>query len=66
MSDYTKPSLSLSCKLGSIVVHAEEAMSPDGHAFDLKAIIGLLNDAEVAEWLAEMRQAAFLPVKRKG
>ncbi len=58
------PSIRLLCKLGSIIVHAEEAMSPDGHQFDAIALKGLLSDPEVTEWLDGMRTAAFLPVKR--
>lgn len=34
IGDALKPSPMLLCLLGSIVVHAEELLSPDGHAFD--------------------------------
>lgn len=54
--------LSLSVKLGSIVVHADEMLSSKGHHFDEIALGCLLRDAEVAEWVKEM--GAFLPVKR--
>ena len=60
----TQPSLSLLCKLGSIITHAEEAMSPGRHHFDVAALEALTRDSEVAGWLAGMRAAAFLPVKR--
>jgi hypothetical protein len=56
--------MSLQCKLGSIVVHAEEAVSNKGHHFDVAAILALVNDPEVQEWLAAMRKLSLLPVKR--
>lgn len=62
MSDPLKPSLSLICKLGSIVVHAEEMLSPTGHGFDRTALESVLMDAEVQEWLSKM--GVYLPVKR--
>lgn len=55
----------LLCKLGSIIVHAEELRSPDGHEFDAMALDALLKDAEVVQWLDAMRAAAMLPVRRK-
>lgn len=58
------PTVSLLCKLGSIVVHADEAMSPHGHQFDAVALKGLIADPEVSAWLDGMRKGAFLPVKR--
>lgn len=63
-SDPLKPSVSLLVKLGSIVIHADEYTSPDGHDFDRTAICSGLMDAEVQEWIAEMTKMAFLPVKR--
>ena len=65
MSDPLKPSLSLLSKLGSIAVHAEEAMSPGGHHYDRAALVSVLNDPEVMEWIKQMAKLAFLPVKRK-
>ena len=62
MSDPLKPSLSLLCKLGSIVVHADEALSPGGHHFDVATIRTLLADQEVNEWLKTM--TVYLPAKR--
>jgi hypothetical protein len=59
------PSASLLCKLGSIIVHAEEAVSADGHQFDLIALKQLIADPEVDSWLKGMQTAAFLPVKRR-
>lgn len=60
------PPLSLLCKLGSIAVHVEEALSPDGRDADRVAIQALLADGEVQEWLAAMDAAALLPLKRAG
>jgi hypothetical protein len=56
--------VSLLCKLGSIAVHADELTSPSGHEFDLAVLKGLLIDPEVVAWMAGMRKASFLPVKR--
>ena len=60
--DPLKPSVSLLSKLGSIVVHADEATSAGRHEFDIVAIKSLLDDTEVKEWITDM--GAFLPVKR--
>lgn len=62
--DPLKPSAALLCKLGSIIVHAEELASPTGHGFDKIALEQLMKDPEVAEWMAGMRSMAMLPVKR--
>lgn len=64
MCETLKPSASLLCKLGSIVVHAEELTSVTGHAFDRDALIAAMADPEVCEWLNEMRAMAMLPMKR--
>lgn len=63
--DMMKPSAALLCKLGSIAVHADELLSPDGHQFDRVALAALMADAEVKEWLTAMDGAAMLPKKRK-
>jgi hypothetical protein len=52
----------LLCKLGSIVVHADEARSPGGHQFDLVALDTLLKDPEVKDWIKAM--GTLLPLKR--
>lgn len=62
-NDPLKPSPALLCKLGSILVHAEELTSPTGHPFDHQAFMSAW-DAEVIEWMEQMRKMAFLPVKR--
>jgi hypothetical protein len=58
------PALTLLVKLGSIVVHADEATSAGGHDFDLAAMRGLIADPEVATWMKRMDAMAFLPKKR--
>lgn len=60
-----RPAATLLCKLGSAIVHFEELHSPDGHAFDQRALDSLMADAEVCEWIAAMQGLALLPVKRK-
>ena len=56
------PSLSLLAKLGSIVVHVEEARSAYAHKFDWYSTEALLADQEVQEWIKAM--GAYLPKKR--
>ena len=58
------PPPSLLCKLGSIIVHMEEATEPGGHEFDVHTMKQLMADPEVEQWLADMRAMAMLPVKR--
>ena len=62
--DPFKPSVAVLCKLGSIVVHADEMIGPGGHDFDVIALRSLLNDAEVKQWLVGMNALAMLPRKR--
>lgn len=64
MSDPLKPSPGLLCKLASIIVHADEAASAEGHEFDIDAIRTVMNDPEVAAWIASMTAAGMAPVKR--
>ena len=47
MSDPLKPSLQLLMKLGSIVVHVEEALSTKGTGYDIAAMKPLLKDEDV-------------------
>ena len=56
--------LSLAVKLGSILTHVEELLSPDGHAYDRTTIEALLSDPEVEEFMNDLRKAVLLPVKR--
>ena len=64
MNDIMRPSVSLAAKLGSIIVHIEEAAGQEGHVFDLMTVRSLIADSEVQQWLKKMRKAALLPVKR--
>lgn len=59
-----KPTVSTLVKLGSIIVHLEEVLSPKGHSFDRYALQTLWDDPEVKEWIAQMNAMAMLPVKR--
>lgn len=61
---FLQPSVTLLVKVGSIVVHADEALSPHGHTFDIEAIKPLLADPDVAAWIAAGTAAAMLPLKR--
>src|SRR4051812_6105577 len=62
--DPLHPPVGLLVKLGSIVVHADEMLSPHGHDYDRMAVQSGLQDNEVVEWLAEMSRQGLLPVKR--
>lgn len=63
--DTLKPPVTVLMKLGSLAVHVEELLSPDGHEFDKAVIDALLQDEELKIWLEEMDEMAFLPKKRK-
>lgn len=63
-NDPLTPPVTLLCKLGSIAVHVEEFLSPQGHPVDKQAIDDLLADKEVQDWLNDMGKQALLPVKR--
>lgn len=60
--DPLRPTLPLLMKLGSIVVHAEEMLSPKGHHFDKETILSLLSDKQVQDWIKDMD--VYMPVKR--
>ena len=62
--DKTIPNLGLCCKLGSIIVHIQEALSKKGSGYDIQALIPLVNDKEVNDWLKEMDKMTLLPKKR--
>lgn len=64
VSLFLSPSIGLLVKLGSIIVHADEALSPHGHSFDLDAIKPLLADPDVIAWIKAGTAAAMLPLKR--
>lgn len=65
MGEPLKPGISLLVKLGSIAVHVDEMLSPDGHDFDRIALQQLIADPEVAEWIKQMDGMAMLPKKRR-
>lgn len=58
------PSFAMLVKLGSIVRHAEEFISPSGHSADQAAIKALLRDPDVIAWMGAADAMALLPVKR--
>lgn len=64
--DTYAPPIALLVKLGSIAVHVDEALSNQGHQFDIEALKPLLADREVQAWLASMDNKAFLPLRRDG
>lgn len=64
MMNVLAPEVSLLAKIGSIVVHIDEAAGDGGHHFDWIAIRSLLADQEVQFWIAAMGKRGFVPVKR--
>lgn len=56
--------IALRLKLGSIIVHIEEALSANAHGFDLHAIAGLIQDQEIRRFMEETAKMGILPVKR--
>lgn len=64
MADPFKMTPATAAKVGSFLVHVEEAMSDKGHNFDAIAARQLLSDPEVQAWLDGLRALALLPVKR--
>lgn len=61
-SEIIEPSLTLLCKLGSIIVHADEATEPGAHELDVTVLRALLADPEVKDWIKGM--GTMLPLKR--
>jgi hypothetical protein len=64
MIDVLKPNPSLVVKIGSLIVHYQEALGPKGHPLDWEAIKSIEGEPDVQEWFAEMTKKGFLPVKR--
>lgn len=62
MINALEPRLELLVKIGSIIVHVDELLSPGGHPFDKIVSEQLINDAEVQQWIKQM--GPLLPVKR--
>jgi hypothetical protein len=63
--DPLRPSVTTLVKLGSIIVHFDEATMPGGHEFDMHTARTLLEDYEVKAWISAMNKLAMLPVKRR-
>ncbi len=62
--DPLRPGVGLLSKIGSVIVHAEEFFSPDGHEIDKQEFAQRLADPEVHAWLRSMTKLALIPVKR--
>jgi hypothetical protein len=58
------PTPALLCKLASVVVHADEILSPNCHEFDVHAMKSLLQDDDIKNWISEMVKMGMAPVKR--
>jgi hypothetical protein len=64
MNEPIIPSLQLLVKLGSLVIHYQEATGPKRHPLDMDAIRSIEGEPDVQEWISEMTKRGFLPVKR--
>ena len=64
MPNMLQPSAALLVKIGSALVHFDEATGPGGHEVDLHTARQLLADPEVKDWIDTMTKAAMLPLKR--
>lgn len=64
MSDALKPSMALQAKIGSLLIHAEEMCSDDGHEYDRAAFLSGMRDDDVLVWLGALAELSLLPVKR--
>lgn len=51
-------------KVGSIIIHIQEMLSPTGHAFDAQVLKQMVYENDVVEWLIKMDALALLPKKR--
>jgi len=58
------PTASVLCKIGSIVIHTTEMLSPGAHEVDRQTVEQLLIDPEVKEWVKGMDSLAMLPKMR--
>lgn len=52
----------LASKIASVVVHADELLSPSGHHFDKTALEQVCRDPEVLAWIKAL--GVLAPVKR--
>lgn len=63
-ADPLNPSMAVLAKLGSLVVHSQEARTHEGHTMDVLAITSILSDPEVEAWVKAMQEKALVPVRR--
>lgn len=62
MSDALKPNMTLLVKIGSALIHFDEATSAEGRGVDMAIARRLLEDSDVRKWIKDM--GALLPLKR--
>lgn len=58
------PNLSCAVKLASLVTHIEEYLSSNPHEYDVIAIKGILDDKEVQEYVAYLKEYGLGVMKR--
>lgn len=64
MSGVPRPNDAVQIWLACIAVHADEAISGNGHEFDIEAIRGLLDLPGMRAYLDELGALGLTPVKR--
>lgn len=68
MSTLPQPSPEVGVKLASLVMHADEALGPNGHEVDREVDRGvfrvLFQDESVQEYLRSLDGLALLPLRR--
>lgn len=62
--DPLRPCPSLLAKLGSIIVHFDEALSQDGDYADVQAAHVLMRDPDVDAWMRAMKDMALITLRR--
>ena len=56
--------LGLFASLGSLAVHVDEALSPDGHRFDALAMQGITAQPNVQQFVGALQAQGLVPEKR--
>lgn len=62
LPDFCTLTVPLAAKLAAVVVHAEEMLSPQGHAFDRMALKTVIEDPAVQAWIKSC--GALAPQRR--
>ena len=61
---FLTPSTPLLIALASLIIHYEEYLESN-HPIDKATIDSIRNQPNVSEWMKQMKEAGFLPLKRQ-